>query len=189
VLVTPGGAVVHDGHRDAALDGAPDEAKAREHGERRADDEEELGALEQAPGGVERRPGHAAAEEDDIGREGAAARTGGDDEAGDEVVGQIGVPIGREDGEAITKVGIELEQALLQGGARRDRGAGQAAHTRQGAVELDDGLAAGGLVQAVDVLGDDAGQRPVGLERGERIVPALGLASEKRGQPMAERAQ
>ena len=53
--------------------------------------------------------------------------------------------------------GVRREQAGLQGVARGQRVALEAAHARERAVQLDDGLAAGGVVQAVDVLRDHAG--------------------------------
>src|SRR5687768_9590591 len=51
-VVAAGRTTVDDRDRDAALGRAQDEAEAGEDGERRADDEQELGVVEQRPRGV-----------------------------------------------------------------------------------------------------------------------------------------
>jgi hypothetical protein len=65
---------------------------------------------------------------------------------------------------------ILVDEALVHLGARRERAAREAPHLGQRAVQLDDAPAAGGVVQPIHVLRDDAGESPAALERGEREV-------------------
>jgi len=56
-------------------------------------------------------------------------------------------------------------------------------------VQLDDRLAPRGVVQAIDVLGDQAGEHARDLELDQRAMRGLGRAPASRGQPSIERAQ
>ena len=79
--------------------------------------------------------------------------------------------------------GVGFQEALLHVVALFARAATEAAHLGQRAVQLDDPTAAGAVVQAIDVLGDHAGQRPGRLQRRQRAVGGVG-----RGGPEARPA-
>ena len=67
--------------------------------------------------------------------------------------------------------------------------AGQADDLGQAAVQLGDVAAAGGLVQPVDVLGDDRPEDATALQVGDGVVGGVRLGVANRCQPMNERAQ
>ena len=56
-------------------------------------------------------------------------------------------------------------------------------------MQLDDVGRAAGLVQPVDVLGDDAGEGTACLQRCDGAVPVVGLGAGDQRQPSWERAQ
>ena len=126
-------------------------------------------------------PRHRLAEEDDVRLErSAAAVTVREHELrpalhhGVAVRPQLGVlqPDGRRD------VGVERGEAALHLDPRRLGPAGQADDGGDVTVQVDDRAAARRLVQAIDVLGDDAGQPARPLELGQRAMPGVrpGLA-------------
>ncbi len=63
----------------------------------------------------------------------------------------------------------------MDGDAREDRRAGHAGDLGEGAVELDDVHAAGALVEAVDVLGDQTSEQADSLHLGERVMASVRL--------------
>ena len=79
------------------------------------------------------------------------------------------------------KPGLSSLQPLLQLVAGADPAAAEADDVRDAAVQVDHGVAAGGAVQAVDVLGDHAAQHLGGLQGGERPVATVGQGAGHAG--------
>ena len=148
-------------------------------------------AREQRPRLGHRRLADGAAEEHDVGLEdAAAARARHDAERGDGVVGQVGVAVGRGRGGAREEARVLGDEALVHVRARLDGAAGEAAHVRERAVQLDDAAAARGVVQAIHVLRDDAVRaRPRARAWRARGARRSGRAPEKRTHPTVARAQ
>lgn len=161
---------------------------SRRHRQGRAEHEQHLRLIIQRPGGVAHGWGHVLAEEHHVRLQHPVAReAGGDAKAPSELRVELDVAVG-EERRRRRPAGVEREQAGLQC-SRLEDAAVEAAHLLQRAVELDDATAPSAVVEAIDVLGDDAAEEPGGLERGDGVVPALGRAAEKRVQPATLRAQ
>ena len=117
------------------------------------------------------RPRHAFTIEHDIGLEHAAApRACRHGEAGEVHAVQVRVAIRRRPRRVPVPTGIAVHQLMLEVGARRQRAASQADDSVQAPVQVDHGVAAGLLVEAVDVLGDQRFDPSIGLDRGQRLV-------------------
>ena len=80
-------------------------------------------------------------------------RAGGDGEGGEIDAVEIGVAVGRDGGVEREPFGIQPFELVLQRLARRDALAAHAADVIDAAMQVDHRCAAGGLMQPVDVLG------------------------------------
>jgi hypothetical protein len=186
-VVGAGGAAVDDDDGYAGARGPAYEPEAGHHRERRAGDEQRTVVLDQRVDGVE-AAGHdrrrdVLAEEDDVWLEDAAARLArGDDEAGGLLELDVEVRPVDERAERVAESRVESGQAFLEPGSRGHLGAGQAHDLGDPAVQRHEASAAGGLVQPVDVLGD----QQLGIEGGERPVRGVGLGTAHPG-PAEER--
>ncbi len=154
----------------------PEEAVAREHGQRRPHDEQERCSVDRGERLVDDALRDVVAEEDDARLEGAPAGEARRDlERLLALPRQLGVPVGGDGGAAVAPRGVRREQALLEVVAVLERAAPQARHLAERAVQLGDPEAPGLGVQAVDVLGHHVGDDPARLEPRERAVALVRL--------------
>ena len=133
---------------------------------------------------------HALAEEHDVRLERAVAAIAGDDpKAGDRVVGKSASPSGAAIARrALEPAGVRGEQPVLQLAARPDARRSRGSGPRPARRAARRPARCPPRVQAVDVLGDDAGQRAGALERGERAVGRRSAAAA-RSAPTRPRAR
>jgi hypothetical protein len=189
-IVGAGGADVDDGDRHVELARAAHEPESRVDGQRRADHQERLAAIEQLPNGGQRKLGNVAAEENCVRLHVAAARAAPDHlEAGDRVGRQMGVAVGTDVRGGLEPAGVRLQQALLHAVPTFGAAAPETEDLGQSAVELDDLATAGTLVWAIDVLRDHAGQQAGRLQGGPRALDRGRSAERNRAQPTVARAQ
>ncbi len=179
-VVGAGGAPVHDHHGYAALGGVPHEPEAGHHRQRRAQHQQGLrGRVERVHRGVaplDPRLRDVLPEEHHVGLEHASARLAArHHEAGG--VGELDVTVGPDldVGVPVAPAGVQRGEAGVQRRAAGLRPAAEADHLGDPAVQRADGAGARGLVQAVDVLGDQQAQAPGGLEGRERPVARVGV--------------
>ncbi len=85
--------------------------------------------------------------------------------------------------------GVRLVEPALQVRALGSVPAGQADDLGDPTVQGDESPTARGLVQTVDVLGDEEAAGSPRLELGEGMVTRVGRSAPMRCQPMWERAQ
>ena len=90
---------------------------------------------------------------------------------------------------AVEPARIGRQEALLKLRARLIGAAGEAADVGQRAVQLDDLTAAGRVVQAIDVLGDEPGEKPADSIAASARCAAFGRAPLNRSHPSVARAQ
>src|SRR5262249_16143123 len=176
VGVGAGDALVDDGDRDAQLDGPDDEPAAGHDHQRRAQDEQGVGPLDQRVGGNDAVRRHGFAEEHDVRLEdpAQAGQALDDREVAQRLVPELDVTVGVDR----ARLGLERRvgevQPLVQLLAGGQLAAAEAGHVGEAAVQLDHFAGAGGLVEAVDVLGDDAVDEAGLLELGDGLVPGVG---------------
>ena len=184
-------AVVDDGDGLGIGHRAAHEAKARVDRQRRADHQQRLGALEQRQAAASVAAATVPPKKTTSGLSAPPQRR-------QATTSKAGDPVGVDLGVAVRRVGdrrrqparVRREQARVHARRAAPGAAGEAADVGQRAVQLDDAAAARRVVQAVDVLGDDADQRG----RLARAPPAPGArrsarASENRAHPSVARAQ
>jgi hypothetical protein len=134
-----------------------------------------------------RGPGYVLAEEHDVGLEqiGSAALTTNDPEPRDLLVGELSVSV-RVAGRDLVRaqIGVGGTQPLIKRLPGAARAALQAHDTVKCAMQLQDVSGAGGLMQPVDILGDDPVQHTRLLHRGH--CPVSGVGSRGGDPPPAD---
>ncbi len=176
MLVAAGGPLVDDHDGPPQLGRVPDVAQARHHGQRGPEHHQRAGALDQRVAGLGPRGRHVLAEEHHVRLERAPARRAVDHPEG----------LGRRIGEGRVTVrfdrrrwqapaGIGRLEPALQVHPRRALPAGQADDPVQAAVEFGHlgRRRARGLMQAIDVLGDDPGQQAAPAEFGDGVMAVV----------------
>ena len=140
-----------------------------------------VGRVEMAVSPLDPVARHVLAEEHHVGlQEAAAARARRHGEGREIGAVEIGVAVGRFRRVKRQPLRIEADEFALKFSARRKRAAGHAAHPVEPSVQVDHLLAAGGLMQAVDVLGGEVLAFAQNLEPGER---AMGGVRRGRAEP------
>src|SRR6478735_2543229 len=180
------GASGDDGDRDAVAGGPSHEPVTTHHGQRRAEDEQRVSAVDDVEAPTDRVLGHRLAEEDDVGLEGVGAadeahrqveasghRVVEDDVAvRADLAGDPG-PVGSDAEDQVDEAGVGLGQPLVQRSALDVVAAGEADDPVEVAVQLGHVDGTGGLVEAIDVLGDDGVEQAGPLEGRDRPMSAV----------------
>lgn len=160
LLVATSRAEVDDGNGDLALRSAADKAIAREDGERRSHHKQDLGPIKQIPGLLHDGGGHVFTKEDNVRFEepltARAVRHLKISRGWGGLRGEVYIAIRGERSLMCGPGGVEGEQLLLEGKAGEKMAASKATDALQSAMQFDDLLATGGLMQAVYILGDDS---------------------------------
>ncbi len=103
----------------------------------------------------------------------------GDSEGAQALAFELGVSVGGELGVDLRPARIEAGEARLERGAWAHGVAAEAADALEGAVELDHVIAAGAVMEPVDVLGDHPVDASAALERREGVMAGVGLGAGK----------
>jgi hypothetical protein len=173
-MVGAGAAEVDGGDGLAGAGRRLDEAETRIDHQRRADDQHRVGVFEMAHRRLDPVARHVLAEEHDVGLEDAAAmRAGGDGEGRKIDAVEIGVAVRRDDGLEREPSRVQSFESFLQRLPRRDDVAAHAADTVEAAVQVDHRFAASGLMQPVDVLGQQDLALADRLEPRQRAVRVI----------------
>ncbi len=118
---------------------------------------------------------HRVAEEHHIGFDDAGAAAAVRHREAVQIVGlEMRVAVGRRHGGQAGDGGVRRFEFALDFGARMPFAASQADHRGEAAVQLDHAGAAGGLMQAVDILRDQCLDMPGLLQPGERAMRVVG---------------
>ncbi len=164
VGVTPRFAEVDNRDRDISITCAMHEPQARENGERTSDHDERGCLVDDVVSRVDCCLGNVLAEEDDVRFHCSTTSVARwNHEVVKQLVGQERVTVRRELVSPVSQVRIELKKFTLNGVARFDHAAREAARLFECAVQLNDCRVPRPPMQAVDILGDEAGQRPFGF--------------------------
>src|SRR6266702_859528 len=191
-IVGAGTSEIDRSDRDLPARGRLHEAEAGVDHQRRTDDQHGVGLLQMTLRGGNDVARHVLAEEHDIGLEGVAAGFASRHPEGREIrVLQIGVAIRRIRGIERQPLRICTAKRILEFVARRLPAAAHAADQIKPAMQIDHLPVTCGLMQPVDILGQEQLALPVGLDTSERMMRSVrpGLAepppSDQAARPIA----